>query len=263
MSYYPLISIMPKAAGFDPDAQAFITAAGITDPTQQNAINTLVVSLKGYSIWTKFKAIYPIVGGSASSHKYNLKDPRDLDAAFRLNYANGVTHSSTGMVGNGMTGYANTNLQPFGNLLQISTHYSFYSRTNTNTPTVEMGVGVFSNIVEIRTSGVTYHRVNGGGLVQHSDANSLGFYTANRTATLNLSAWKNGVKLTSNTSNLSEPPISGNIFILALNNGAGVGQYYSTKECAFASIGDGLTDTEAANFYTAVNAYQVALSRNV
>ena len=72
MSYYSLISLMPKIS-FDADAQAFITAAAITDLNQQNAINTLVVSLKGYSIWTKFKAIYPIVGGTASQHKYNLK----------------------------------------------------------------------------------------------------------------------------------------------------------------------------------------------
>ena len=68
----------------DPDAQAFITAAAITDPTQQAAINTLVVDLKGYSIWTKMKALYPFVGGTASAHKFNLKDPRDLDSAFRL-----------------------------------------------------------------------------------------------------------------------------------------------------------------------------------
>ena len=79
-------SILARSAsgGVDPDAQAFITAASITDPTQQSAINQLVVDLKGYSIWTKMSAIYPMVGGTASSHKFNLKDPRDLDAAFRL-----------------------------------------------------------------------------------------------------------------------------------------------------------------------------------
>ena len=57
----------------DTDAQAFITAAAITDPTQQAAINTLVVDLKGYSIWTKMKAVYPFVGGTAATHKFNLK----------------------------------------------------------------------------------------------------------------------------------------------------------------------------------------------
>jgi hypothetical protein len=45
----------------DADALAFITAAGITDATQQSAINQLVITLKGLSIWTKMKAIYPFV----------------------------------------------------------------------------------------------------------------------------------------------------------------------------------------------------------
>ena len=73
-------------SGNDTDAQAFITAAGITDTTQQSAINSLVTNLKGYGIWSKMKAIYPMVGGTANAHKFNLKDSRDLDAAFRLGF---------------------------------------------------------------------------------------------------------------------------------------------------------------------------------
>ena len=122
---------MPKIS-FDADAQAFITAAAITDSTQQNAINTLVLALKGYSIWTKFKAIYPIVGGTASQHKYNLKDPRDLDAAFRLTFATGWTHSVNGMLPNGTTAFADTKLIPstaiFGSNQNI--HLSYYSRNH-------------------------------------------------------------------------------------------------------------------------------------
>ena len=38
---------------------------------------------------------------------------------------------------------------------------------------------------------------------------------------------------------------------------------FSSKECAFASIGDGLTDTEADDFYTAVQAFQTTLNRQV
>jgi hypothetical protein len=38
---------------------------------------------------------------------------------------------------------------------------------------------------------------------------------------------------------------------------------FSTRQCAFSSIGDGLTDTQASNFYTAVQAFQTTLSRNV
>ena len=41
----------------DSDAQAFLTATGITDATISSAINTLVVDLKGLNLWSKFYAI--------------------------------------------------------------------------------------------------------------------------------------------------------------------------------------------------------------
>ena len=89
--------------GFDPDAQAFITAAGITDTTQKNAINTLVLDLKAYAIWPKFIAIYPYVGGTATTHKFNLVDPLDDNAAFRITWNGGVTHNANGITGNGLS----------------------------------------------------------------------------------------------------------------------------------------------------------------
>jgi hypothetical protein len=48
-------------ASFDPDYQAFITATGITEPTQSAALETLVSDLKSYGLWSKMKAIYPMV----------------------------------------------------------------------------------------------------------------------------------------------------------------------------------------------------------
>ena len=57
--------------GNDADAQAFITASGISG-TEATAINTLVVNLKSANIWTKMKALYPMVGGTATSCKFNF-----------------------------------------------------------------------------------------------------------------------------------------------------------------------------------------------
>ena len=37
----------------------------------------------------------------------------------------------------------------------------------------------------------------------------------------------------------------------------------TNRQCAFSSIGDGLTDAEAANLYTRVQAFQTSLSRQV
>ena len=95
----------------DADAQAFIAAAGITDLTQASAISTLVNDLKTYGLWSKMKAFYPMVGGTSTSHKWNLKDPRDLDAAYRLTFFGGLTHDSNGVLGNGTNSYAYTNLR--------------------------------------------------------------------------------------------------------------------------------------------------------
>ncbi len=44
---------------------------------------------------------------------------------------------------------------------------------------------------------------------------------------------------------------------------ANLNSTYANREYAFASIGDGLNDTEAANFYTAVQTFQTTLGRNV
>jgi len=244
----------------DPDAQAFITAAGITDTTQKSAINTLVTNLKTYGIWTKMKALYPMVGGTSTTHKFNLKDPRDLDAAFRLQFNGGWTHSANGALPNGTNTYANTFLSPSTSLGLNSTHISYYSRTNSNGAEIEMGVELFSLFIEARTSGISYYRINGSSLIQHNDTDSRAFYIGNRRASNVLNAFKNGVKQVESTggpNSLSANPV----YIGAL--GAGSGAYFTTKQCAFASIGDGLTDTEAANFYTAVQAFQTTLGRSI
>ena len=255
MSYYPLISIMPKFS-FDPDAQAFITAAAITDPTQQGAINTLVIALKGYSIWTKFKAIYPVVGGSASAHAVNLKTP----GTHNLSFATGWTHSNLGMTP--LNTFANTNLNDNTILTLNSVHISYYSRTNENVAVIEMGTGLTDGLfIEARTANVSYYRVHSTTLLTHADTDSRAFYVANRTASNVMNAWKNGVKLAT-SAGASTTKQNFNIYIGALNNG-GVASFPTNKQCAFASIGDGLTDTDAANYYTAVQAYQTTLSRQV
>jgi len=115
--------------GNDADAQAFITATGISG-TNATATNQLVLDLKSASLWTKMKAVYPFVGNTASSQKFNLKDARDLDAAYRLTFTGGVTFSSNGMLGNGINGYANTFLNPSVIFTGGTSSIGIYSRTS-------------------------------------------------------------------------------------------------------------------------------------
>lgn len=265
-------------SAFDPDAQAFITAASITNFTQQTAINSLVLGLKSNGLWTKMNAVYPFVGGTASTHKWNLKDPRDLNAAYRLVFAGGWTHSSTGATPNGVNAYANTYLVPSVVLNYAS--LSYYSRTNT----AEIGTGDTNGIVVgVRSDNITannalnlriksnptnnndffYSRT--GSSVNHSvrvvDSNGLGLFSGALDASTS-KLYRNGVNLTGTVSTFVRNTPDLSIYIGALNN-KGVSGEYSLKESAFAHIGDTLDATEMANLYTVVQAFQTTLGRQV
>ena len=251
----------------DADAQAFITAAAITDPTQQTAIDTLVKGMKADGTWTKMKAIYPFVGGTATTHKYNLKDPRDLDAAFRLVFNGGWTHSSNGATPNGTNGYADTKLVPSSVLTLNSGHLSFYSRTNTSTGVDDIASTVTGDIQNMRLiikfGASLFSDINSTTQrVTVANANSLGFYQTSRTNSTSLKVYKNSSVFGSNTNaNTGTQPIT-SLYLSAAHFNAGVTNY-SDRQCAFSSVGDGLTDTDAANLYTRVQAFQTSLSRNV
>jgi hypothetical protein len=247
----------------DPDAQAFITAAAITDPTQQGAINTLVVDLKGYSIWTKFKAIYPIVGGTAASHKFNLKDPRDLDAAFRLTFATGWTHSATGMTPNGTSAYADTFCSILNNIGESSHAFGVYSRTN-NTSGAQV-YGAFNNSIKFVQNNLTAANFVSGDVTQiisYTANPTTGLIIGTRRSVTDFQAYRAGVSLGTNTTNATGNIPAENFYLGARNN-TGSPDNYSLHQLSLAFLSTGLTDTEAANFYTAVQAYQTTLSRNV
>ena len=55
----------------------------------------------------------------------------------------------------------------------------------------------------------------------------------------------------------------GNVYLGARNDFGTPPVFFSNTETRFFSIGDGLTDTQASNFYTAVQAFQTTLSRQV
>jgi hypothetical protein len=246
-------------SSLDPDAQAFITAAAITNPTQQTAINTLVVSLKANGIWSKMKALYPFVGGSAASHKYNLKDPRDLNAAYRLVFSGGWTHSSTGALPNGTNAFADTFLN--NNVLgQNDNHISGYSRTNSSTGSTiiaSWNSGFGTSIYPLQFGGFFF---NNNSPTQSAILNtdSRGFFLNTRRNATQILSQKN---LTQNiTLNASTTHITTSFKISRTGD---ANAEYSNRELALISIGDGLTDTEATNLYTSVQTFQTTLGRQV
>jgi hypothetical protein len=253
---------------FDADAQAFFnrvtTAGGTLSATEQNAVNTLVIQMKTDGIWTKMKAIYPMVGASAAACSQNLKS-----SSFTGTFTAGWTFASTGVTPNGTSAYMNTGFLPSTNSTVDNVHLSFYSRTNNSFGSypVEMGSEVANGstafALAVRMPSDPFKgRIGGGVAVSYSNSDSSGFYTVSRISSNNIFGQKNGTTQATNTTSQSFQNVPFNIWIGCLNTANSV-NIPSNRQCAFSSIGDGLSTTEASNFYTAVQAMQTTLSRNV
>ena len=254
-----------KQIFLDPDAFAFLSATNLLeDPIIEPAIDSLVLDLKTAGIWTKMKAIYPFVGGTATTHKYNLKDPQDTNAAFRLSFSGGWTHSANGALPNGTNAFADTFLVPNTSLLLNSTHISGYVRNNVivNAPIISSeNASTFNNGLYIWpkfTSNDYSVRINDDTSANGAALDSRGFHLATRTASNVKKYFRNNVSVFSLTT-ASTALNSSSIYIGASRNNANFG----THQTAFNSIGEGLSDPEASAFYTAIQTFQTALSRQV
>ena len=252
---------------FDADAVAFFnrvtTAGGSLSATEQTAINTLVIQMKADGIWSKMKAIYPMVGASAAACSQNLKS-----SSFTGTFTSGWTFASTGVTPNGTSAFMDTGLNMSSNLGQNNTHIMVYSRTNIISTGVIIGASdaVFNYgcfISPRLTTTLAYYSIYDGtnGNTTATISSSSGFILASRLSSTQSIYYQNSSKISTNSVSSSTPQ-SLNIYIAALNkNGAAAN--FGNRETAFASIGDGLTDTEAFNFYTAVQAFQTTLNRQV
>jgi len=257
----------------DPDAFRFIEVAGLTDQTQITAINNLVVGLKGYGLWDKMVAIYPFVGGTAFSHKWNLKNSADTDAAYRITWTGAIQHDSTGIEFLG--GYGDTKFAPFAaltNPLQ-SNHIMLYNNRATISGTwglVTMGNTTYQD--NGMSLSVEYNGNDGSYFNAYNTSNTrtttgtipnrrLGLFVATRTDTNQSGYYQRGGR-TLNFSSTSSPtasPKTSTIWVGGENGN------FSTQRgaMAFASLGTGLTQTDVDNYYTVVQAYQTTLGRQV
>jgi hypothetical protein len=257
-------------AAFDPAAQAFITAAGITDPTQQAAINNLVIGLKADGLWASMYAIYPFVGGTASTHKWNLKDPRDLSAAFRIGFNGGMTHSANGILFNGTNGWADTS-----NTNDTAT-FGVYTRNVTDNGADYMGsqdsfydedAGSWTLLSGYQVAHVAFIISYGYAFASTNNTIRTGLNTVTNDGSQKY--YKNGVlKSTASSIALIYPGYTMGIGALNPNSNTLGGTFgiegYSNQQIAFAFMAStSFNATQNTNLYTRVQAFQTALSRQV
>lgn len=242
----------------DADATAYITAAGISDPTYEAALHCFFKGLKdSVALWDSMStgAAYWLIGGTEAKVKLNIFDPVDNDANFRLTFVNSPSFTSSGVTLNGSSQYANTHFTPSAEgLLNSSGHLSYYSTTESQVAS-EFCMGALDgssrgmSLIIRRTADAAFYVYPGTtGQVSTSNTTSLGFFVGSRTSTTRADYYRNGISKANSTTSVSFTATTLPVYIGCVNFSGPT--LYTNKTCAFASIGVSLTSNQsrALNF---------------
>lgn len=246
----------------DSDAAAFFTAASITDGTQKAAVNQLVLQLKAHSLWTKIDALYTFVGGNATAHSYNLKNP----ATFQITWAGTVTHNGNGITGNGTSGCGDTGYNPNTSGLQNSSHLYVYNRTTLPTGSFMQAVGTTgaTRRFGLSASGSTFvmaglgidDQTSGLNLGSNFRGHLMGSRTGSTTQSIYATSTSSAGVATATTGKTTKT-----VGILCRNFEGFPADTFSTANLAAASIGSGMTGSEVTQYFADMLEFQTTLGR--
>ena len=287
--FTPFSFVKNKAVGGGPGPDpyplttAFLAATGISDATITSALQGLEADLTTYSLGSKMVALYPMVGGTSDTTKYNFMDT----SLYTITWSGTLVFASTGVnktIANFTSAYGIcSGLNPNAVLTVNGTHLSYYSRTQITgiqidaqggqLYPVEIGTGWGGNRFELEVcSGPdsafwSRQYSEGANMIKNNgQTTTTGFYISTRTSSTDFRTFRNSSQIGSVNSATQSDTFSGatgNICILGESNSSSVGAGGTVRECAFASIGSGLSPTDASNLYTIVQAFQTTLGRQV
>ena len=252
-----------------------LISVGVFSSNEIIAVNTLIKSFKRFNLWDKYYAIYPFLGATASSCKWNIKDIRDEDSAFRLIYPHGLSYFNFTNYGIEFTGvqlsYAVTNLIP-SIVFKGSDAFSMGCYVNGGTLTggpypATMGTYITldkEQALYIRTS-VKSFAFQGEVLpfVSTSNTNHTGFFYGNSApvgsnATLFRNQTVIGTQLVTDATKLSTTPIwLGNLN--AYNGQSSLN--YSNVRMGIALIGKNLNSAEYSLLQMTIQQFVKSLNR--
>ena len=115
--YYGITNNPSASSSTDADAEAYFTAAGITDAAEKTAVTTFVQSLKTANLWADLIYVMPISPTSLSAAFYNVKTATTASNQGFIS----ANHSSSGLTSNG-TQFMVGNEYNFNNLSAYDFH---------------------------------------------------------------------------------------------------------------------------------------------
>lgn len=256
-SYEPETLNYMASVGIADDSTTYYpgTAQQITGNGFYMAIDTFVKSLKTEGIFSKLKAVYPLIGGNASAHSWNLRDITQ----FKMDWYGAGAHTKTGFKGDGISAYGDTNFNQLNNSQLNNESFGFYNRTNTSENSIPMGINAqHDTYIYANLNGVSYSRIQSNiNNISFSVSDALGFYQTSVSGSCIAS--KNNVFYTGS----GGQSLSNYSFYIGARNSAGNPELFASSELSYAFMGEGLTESELTSHLNAVQQLQIDLGRAV
>jgi len=245
----------------------FLKATGITDQQVKNHLDSLITRARNHGWWDLCKVIYPLVGGSENSCKFNLKDPKDANESFRLSFMGDTwTYTSVG-INPGASGYGYTYFNPSNQIAdQNSVHMSIFSVTDAPGEDDNADIGAFNLSASSGfylsartnwpdTSGKPFGYI-GDRAFQGQGVNGEGYFLMTKN-TSDISFYRDSSVMTSLAATATALP---NMDLFLCNqNFSGAAQPYnrgfSQRGLAFVTIGSGISDELEARMYLDISAF--------
>jgi len=225
-------------------------------------VHTIVLGMKAIEVWNLCPAIYLMVGGTVASHKWNAKDMRDLDAAFRLSFFGSGVHNSLGFAGNAINAYADTFLVP-NTHLGINTSGLMYYNNNANASNVGAVMGTNDEAPVFTQLALGFDPANIGTnntatAVPQNIVNRKGFRFMNREIAGSFYHYVNTNKTIVNNSTTVNS--ANKIIINAVSADSGVGNH-ANGTCSFAGISNGVSEEKVIRTIHLITSAQAILNR--
>ena len=273
VTYTPTITptVLPGTTEARAYLSAVVSAGGTVSAPMSAATITMFNSIWTNGFNTGMLYMYPFIGGTAASNKFNGMNPVDTNAGYRLTFNGGWTHSSSGATPNGTNAYANTYFTPnsAATLTLSAGTMGFYSGTDSAASNTS-SMGSKSNLSDgwafypqstTRTMSSFAWENALGAATTSTITNSLGGLSFSRSGSTAVQYYRRGTFVES-VSRVSVAKSTTNMYLGALNSN-GTDTQYSTYRHQFTYAHTGLTPTQISTLDTIIQTYQTSLGRNV
>ncbi len=247
----------------DSDVSSFLSRTGITDSTHIEAVIALVQGLKLANLWRRGVGVYPMIGGTSTTHAQNL-----VSSSYPLNWQNdgGLIHNWQGVLGDKI-GQAYTLLKSsYLGVNPVLAAYIVGVGATTNSSESYLGGGFNTTSLSLgRGSNGTDTLALGEGTfwnaVSAVDAtDGTGFFSGSRYTSTDSRLYHNGIQIANSTleADFTESSTR-NCYVLAKYN-----NLQTDNLVSFCFFGKNFTSiNDHINLYNIVQRYHTILGRQI